>query len=117
MTAISRGMQGFFHVKTSEPSFETSAADTAVLVTLQSTAVARQWLPPGASGKAVRIASKAADDFYVVFGTSDIVATTTAGMQILGGTVETFMVPAHVDHVSVVASTLVTVNWTVGYGQ
>jgi hypothetical protein len=117
MSAISRGLQSFHHIKSSEPAFESSAADTAVLIALESTAVTRQWLPPGASGKAVRIASKAADDFYVLFGTSDIVATTTASVQVLGGTVETFMMPANVSHVSVVASTLVTVNFTLGYGQ
>jgi hypothetical protein len=118
MTAISRGLQGFFHIKSSEPGFSATATTAAGLYAIEASAVTRQWLPPGASGKAVRLASQSAADYYVVFGTSDVVAASTAAMLVLGGTVETFMAPAHVSHLSILgATTDITVNVSVGYGQ
>lgn len=112
--SLSRGQYAFYPVtSTAGPSFESTLGSSG-LYALESTTV-RQW--QGASGRAVRIASKAADDFYVNVGSSDIVAASTNSVLILGGTVETFFLRPVQSHIMVFSSTDVTANITIGYGQ
>ena len=108
------GQFDFFPViGSTEPGFNSSANDTAALSAFESTI--RKWDAP--SGRAARFASKGAADFSITMGTSDIAATSSGGMLILGGTVETFWVSPSYTHLSVVSSTDVVVNVTIGYGQ
>ena len=110
-----RGQFAFYTVNSTEPGFNSTANDTASLLTLESTAVNRYWRGP--SGRAVRVASKASDDFFITFGSSNAVATSSGGELVLGGTVEAFWVSPSQSHMSLVSSTDVTVNVTLGYGQ
>lgn len=96
------------------PSFQSTADNTAVLLALESTSV-REWQFP--TSRVVRLATKAADDYYVKFGTSDVVAASTNSILMLGGTVELHRVEAGQSHMSVVSSTDVTINITLGVGS
>lgn len=108
---IGRFLYPFIPVNSTEPAFES----TGGLDALESTATNRIW--QGANSRAVRIASKAADDFYVTVGTSDIAATSSGGTLVLGGTVEVFFVRPVQDNISITSSTDVVVNVTLGYGS
>jgi hypothetical protein len=108
------GSFNFFPINSTAPSFNSTADATAALYALESTG-AREW--QFASGRAVRVASKASDDYHIAFGTSDIVAASTANMAVLGGTVETFYTNPSQSHISIVSSTFVTVNVTIGHGK
>ena len=109
-----RYLNNFYPINSTEPSFNSTVGATSAFFALESTNV-REWQGP--SGRGVRVASKAADDFSIVFGTSDIIATSSGGILILGGTVETYSVQPRWTHVAVVSSTDVDVNFCLGYGQ
>ena len=96
------------------PSFESTASTTAVLLALESTSV-REWQFP--TSRAVRLAEKTGADYYVKFGTSDVVAASTNSMLALGGTVELHRIEAGQSHMSLYSSTDVTVNITLGTGS
>ena len=110
-----RGQFSFYPVNSTEPAFNSSAGSTTVSFALESTATNRVWQGP--SGRAIRLSSKAADDYSVAFGTSDVVCVSSACILMLGGTVETFMARANWTHMAIAASTDVFVNCTIGYGQ
>ncbi len=111
---LSRGQYAFYPVNSTEPSFNSTSGSSG-LYALESTATNRVW--QGASGRAVRVSSKAADDFSVAFGTSDIVATSSGSVLVLGGTVENFFSRVGWSHIMVFSSTDVTANISLGYGQ
>jgi len=116
MSMLSRGQYSFYPVVSStEPAFNSTLGSSGLYALESTTAPERDY--DGPSGRAVRLASKAADDFSVIFGTSDIVATSSGAMLILGGTVETFRVRPEATHVMVFSSTDVEVNVMIGYGQ
>jgi hypothetical protein len=96
------------------PAFQSTASDTAVLLALESTSL-REW--QFATSRAVRLAEKTGADYYVKFGTSDVVAASTNSMLILGGTVEAHRVDTGQTHISLYSSTDVTVNICLGTGQ
>lgn len=110
----SRGQFTFYPVASTAPSFESTAGSSG-LYAFASTAIGRVW--SGASGRAIRLASKAADDYYVNYGSSDIVAASSNSILILGGTVESHRIDPRHTHLMVFSSTTVTVNITLGYGQ
>lgn len=107
----------FHHIASTSPSFEVSltGADSTANA-LQSTGL-REWSGP--SSRAVRFATRTADDYLAVFGTSDInVGGSTDGMLILGGTVEVIQPTSpRFTHIALQSSTDVTINITLGYGQ
>ena len=110
-----RAVYSFSPINSTAPSFNSTSLDsTAALYALESTG-AREW--EFASGRAVRVVGKQSDDYHIAFGTSDVVATTTVHQAILGGTVESFFVIPSFTHISIVSSTDVVVNVTVGYGR
>lgn len=111
--SLSRGQYTFYPVNSTEPGFNSTLGSSG-LYALESTSV-REWQGP--SGRAVRFASKAADDYFVAFGSSDIVATSSGGILVLGGTVETFYSRSKFTHAMVFSTTDVVVNITPGYGQ
>ena len=96
------------------PSFESTADNTAVLLALESSGL-RQWQFP--TSRVVRLAEKTGADYYVKFGTSDVVAASTNSILMLGGTVELHRVEAGQSHMSVYSSTSITVNITLGIGS
>lgn len=111
---IARGQYAFYPVTSTEPSFNSTLGSSG-LYALESTGTNRFY--QHASGRAIRIASKAADDFSFALGTSDVVATSSGGVLVLGGTVETFFLRPVVSHIMFFSSTDVTANVTLGYGQ
>lgn len=111
---MNRGQYTFYPVNSTEPSFNSTLGSSG-LYALESSDTGRIWQGP--SGRAVRFASKAADDFFVAFGSSDIVATSSGGILVLGGTVETFYSRSKFTHAMVFSTTDVAVNITPGYGQ
>ena len=111
--SLSRGDFSFHHVGSSVPGFDSTLGSSSIYA-LQSTGV-REWQGP--SGRAVRIASKKPDDFYVVFGSSDMAHPTTNTATTLGGTVESWFVPASVTHVAIKSSTDIVANICLGYGS
>ncbi len=101
---------------TTAPSFNTGTVDsTSLSFALQSTALGRVWQGP--SNRAVRLASIAAADYSVAFSSSSgIVASSSEGLTVLGGTVEVFAIPPDVEFLAIASSTDVAVNVTPGYG-
>lgn len=108
----------FRPVESTAPSFEvalTSANSTANA--LESTAIFRYWRH-GPGSRAIRLATKTADDYYVSFGSTLAVAASTDSMLLLGGTVEIFdPIRPGITHIALQSSTDVTVNVTIGHGQ
>ena len=110
-----RGLFSFYPVRSTEPSFNSTVGATSNFFAFESSDTNRLWQGP--SGRAVRISSKASNDYSVVFGTTTAVATSSGGILILGGTVETFRMEPGNTHIAVVSSTDVSVNVTLGYGM
>lgn len=104
----------FNTVRSTEPSFDSTADSSAAAYALESTATGRVWQGP--SNRSLRISSKAADDFRIALGPSTVVAVSTGNVLILGGTVEVIHVHAGDTHLAVVSSTTVEANFTLGYG-
>lgn len=69
----------------------------------------------GPTNRAVRVSSIASDDMYITFGTS-LIAPSTLGLLILGGTVESFYIAPYQAYIAIKSSTDVTLNITPGYG-
>jgi hypothetical protein len=101
-------------VSSTSPAFDSSFAAASVASALESTTLGRVWQGP--APRVVRVASITSDDYQVAFGTSDIVVSSSEGIQCLGGTVETFMVQPTWSHIAMISSTDVTVNVSIGYG-
>ena len=112
---IQRGLQNFNPIVSTAASFEAIIDNATGAFALESSSL-REWTTP--SGRAVRIASPQTDDFHMRFGDSNIgVAGSSDSMLLLGGTVETFHpVKPSYTHLSLVSSTTVTINITIGYG-
>ena len=110
-----RQFSPFIPIPSSEPSF--NAGSTAVLGSttnaFESTGV-REW--GVRATRTVRLASGDTVDYYVAFGDSNIVATSSGGIQVLGGTVETFNIHPRWTHIAVL-STGGEVNVTLGAGE
>jgi hypothetical protein len=99
----------FRPITSTAPSFNSTQADG---VALQSTG--REWQYP--SNRAIRVSSKAADDFFLCFGSSTVVANTSACMLVLGGVSEVFSLQPSQTHVAIASSTDVVCNFTLGHG-
>ena len=110
-----RSQNAFQSVKSTEPSFDVTFDSTAVLTKLESTGTGRVWQGP--SGRSVRLSCSTAADYHVAFGSSLAVAVSTGSPLYLGGTVEGYRPRAGDTYISMVSSTTVTVNVTLGYGQ
>lgn len=81
-----------------------------------STSSARVALPTGDPGS-LRITNPGSVTVYVTFGTSTVTATTTAGMDLPPGTVESFRVPTNATHIAgITASGTATIRLTPGQG-
>lgn len=99
---------------TTAPAFSSSALETgAALYALESTGV-REWRYP--TSRAIRLTEFSGGDYFVVTGTSDVVAAVGTGMGVLGGVSEVFRVEAGITHISIVSSTTVVVNVCLGTG-
>lgn len=110
-----RGLYGFQAVNSTEPSFDVTVDSTPVLTKLQSTGTGRMWQGP--SGRSIRLSCSTAADYRIATGTSLAVAVSTGNMLLLGGTVEGYRPRPQDEYISIVSSTDVTVNVTLGYGQ
>ena len=110
-----RAGRPFHTVKSTEPGFNSTSGSTSQFYALESTATNRFWRQP--SNRAVRVSSKASDDLFLVFGTTTAVATSSGGILLLGGTVETFYLRPQDTHVAVASSTDVEANFVLGYGN
>lgn len=95
-----------------------AAATSSGLLALESTALNRAWNAAGIgpAGRAIRIASGAADEFSIKLGSSTIDAASSDGMLILGGTVEEFAIQPNQTYISFKSSTDVLFNITLGTG-
>lgn len=109
-----RFQRPFYTVTSTEPAFNSTLGSANTAYALESSDTNRIWQGP--SNRTVRVASKASDDLFMVFGTTTAVATSSGGMLILGGTVEAFYVSPSQTNVAVASSTDVEVNVTIGYG-
>lgn len=105
----------FHHITSTAPGFDTTADDTSVTFALEATAL-REWSGPG--GRSIRLASVTAGDFYMAIGDSNAEASSSAGVLVLGGTVEIFgpIKPSNT-HIAMFSSTTVNVNVVIGFGQ
>ena len=98
----------------SAPAFNIGATSSGIIA-LEATGT-REWAYP--SGRTVRLASIAGDDFFVLFSSDTALAIgSTNGMLVLGGTVELFRVQPAQTHMAFKSSTDVTINVTLGTGQ
>lgn len=102
----------FRPIRGNAPGFNSSLGSSAIYA-LEATS-AREYQFP--TSRALRVTSKAADDFSIILGTSTMAPSTATGMTVLGGAVEVFTVDADVTHVGIASSTDVTVNFTLGTG-
>ena len=102
----------FQPVNSTAPGFNSSSTSTTTLA-FESTV--RSWQYP--TSRVVRIASKAADDFFVNFGSTAVGASVTDGMLILGGTAEIFRVTSVQTNIGIASSTDVVINVTIGTGR
>lgn len=76
----------------------------------------RVWSGPQ---RDIRLSESVGIDYYVNFGSSDIVASSSDSMLLLGGTVETFHIEPSLTHIainSISTSTGAKVNVTLGHG-
>lgn len=65
--------------------------------------------------RAVRLSSKAGDDYYVAFGSSTVVTASSNGMLVLGGAIEVFRQPRPQDtYMAFWSSTDVTASVSIG---
>ena len=108
--------------ESSAPSFQTSANDTHLMTGIEASATdaidstnIRKWDYP--TNRVIRLASKAGDDFHVALGSSDVVAVANNDMLVLGGAQEILRIQPGQDSISIVSSTDVFVNVTLGYGR
>lgn len=111
-----RSGRAFTPVISTAPAFASSAfATTHHEYALESTALGRVWQGP--SGRAIRLSEISGGDYSIKVGTSDAVAASSDSILCLGGVVEEFGVPPDATHISVVSSTTITLNITLGTGQ
>ena len=82
-----RGHMLFHVIDSTAPAFEVTVDSTSVATALQSTG-AREWA--GAASRAIRVSSRTADDYSIVFGSTLAVAVAATAVLCLGGTVELF---------------------------
>ncbi len=93
-------------------SFNTTAGSSGLYAVGAST----DWTGP--ANRAIRFSSmESSADYYVAFGTSNVVAASSNSMLVLGGTVESFYLTPTQTHAMVFSSTTVIVNITGGYGS
>ena len=113
---MNRFQQPFQHVQSTAPAFESTFDNTSAVFALEATGV-REWTK-GPGGRSVRLAGQAGDDFYIAFGDSGAEASSSAGVLVLGGTVEIFhpIRPTNT-HLAMYSSTTLNVNICCGYGQ
>lgn len=109
--------QAFQPVRSTEPSFNMTLSTASSGVVFQSTATGRQW--DGPTGRSIRVMESSGNEFFIQFGSSTVVATSTGSMRMLGGVAEVFRIDANQTYVAVM--TLSTspsdVNFTLGYGR
>lgn len=104
---------------TTAPSFEIGATNVfaSTASAFQSTGVSRIWAGPI---RTIRVAEDKGIDYHLNWGSSDVVASSSDSLLILGGTVETFHIEPNLTHVAIKSlstSTGAKVNVTLGYGQ
>ena len=95
------------------PAFNSSALTAAALYAIESTSL-REWQFP--TSRSLRIAEMSGADYYIKTGSSDSVAASTNSMLMLGRSVEVIRLDQKDTHISIMSSTTVTVNVTLGYG-
>lgn len=99
------------------PSFNSTGGDNASTLNAFESSGLREW-DKGPDGRAVRFAESSGVDYFVNFGTSDIVAASSDSMFVLGGTVELFRIQPGQTHMALISfSTVAEVNITIGYGR
>lgn len=113
---MNRYQQPFQPIVSTAPAFESTFDDTSVAFALETTAL-REWTK-GPGGRSVRLAGQNSADYYINFGDANIVASSSAGVLVLGGTVEIFhpIRPSNT-HIAMFSSTTINSNITLGYGQ
>jgi hypothetical protein len=99
---------------TTAPAFSSSAlGSTSHFYSLESTGLREfQW----PSNRMVRVVGNPDVPYTIKFGTSDVIAASSNSALAWGKNPEVFTVDTAVTHVSVVSSTTITVNFTLGQG-
>lgn len=116
MTGL-RSLAQFTPINSTAPGIDVTFDNTSTNFALEATGV-REW--EGPTGRAIRLGTKtASEDFHFILGDSGIVAASSEGTLVLGGTVESFhpIVTSGITHIACVSSTDVTLNITLGYGR
>ena len=99
---------------TTAPSFNSTAGSAATAYALESST--RFWQAP--ANRSVRVVNVGAAvcDYNLKFGTSTVVAASSDSMLIKSGISTVLHVPVAMTYISVVSSTTLTANITLGYG-
>lgn len=114
MSIFNREDRPFYPLtNTTAPSFRAVSDNNALSFALESTLRVFQ----GPAGRSVRITnSDASANYYILFGSSTVVATSTNGILMLGGVPFITGIAPSQTYISIVSSTSVAVNITLGYG-
>lgn len=108
--------QPFYPISSTEPALSAVLTTASVSYPLESTG--REWQGP--TSRSLRISESSGVDFRLQLGgSSDVVATSSGSMLILGGAVEVFSVPATFSHLAIYTSSTrtSTPSFTLGYGK
>ena len=106
----------FQPIDSTAPSFEVSLTLGNSTANAMESTSAREWIGP--TSRAIRVSSKTADDYYLQFGSTLAVASTSVSMLVLGSKVEIFNpIRPGLTNIALQSSTDVTINVTLGYGQ
>lgn len=110
-----RGELPFVPLGSSEPSFNITLDTTSQVLAIASTV----RVFSGPTGRALRFAESSGVDYYAQFGSSTVVAQSSASPKMLGGVVEVLrLLPSHTHVALVTTSTQISdVNMTPGYGR
>ncbi len=110
----SRAHYPFFPLETSTaPGFSISAVSTAIAFALQATG--REWQGP--SNRTVRVSSiNSTEPFFVKFGPSTVVASSTDSLLVPGAWPCVFHVTPSQTHISICSAVTISANVTLGYG-
>ena len=99
---------------TTAPSFNSTAGSAPTAYALESST--RFWQAP--ANRSVRVVNvgTAVCDYSIKFGTSTVVAASSDSMLIKSGISTVFHAPPQVTYISVMSSTTLTLNVTLGMG-
>ena len=105
-------------INSTEPSFTVTLSTLSSAHAFETGTTLRSW--EGPTGRSIRLSETSGVDYKVQFGTSDVVATSSGSMLVLGGAAELFTIQAGQTHVAFIKDSttdISDVNVTIGYGR